>query len=315
MLIVYLIARRLGQLVLILLAVSFLTFMIVHILPGDVAAAVLGEFATPEQMEIVRNRMGLNEPVLLRYVHWLMDALRGDFGTSLRLNIPIGPIIFERLQRSMVLALISLIVAVPLSILLGTLAAVYRGSLIDRAVTGMVVFFFAVPEYVTALTLILIFAVWTNTLPGSSMIDANAGVLSRPMSLIMPVTVISLSMLAYLSQVTRASMISALTSGYVRTAVLKGLRPRLVIFKHALRNSMQPTLVEIGLNFGYTLGGLVIIETIFSFTGIGQFLVQSVQTRDVPAIQATVLIVAAAYSIGNLIADVSSMLLNPKMRT
>lgn len=315
MLILSLIIGRLVQLSLILVAVSFLTFLIIHVLPGDVAHAILGELATPDQVEAVRDRMGLNDPIMLRYWNWFYNAIQGDFGQSLTLNTPIAPIIMERLQRSLVLAAISLAVAVPISILLGTLAAVYRDSIIDKMITGMVVLLFSLPEYVTALTLILIFAVWTNTLPGSSLIAAGSGVFARPATLILPVAVISLSMLAYLSQVTRASMIGALSSGYVRTATLKGLPRRLVIVKHALRNSMLPTLVEIGLNFGYTLGGLVIIETVFSYPGIGQFLVHSVQTRDVPSIQATILIVAAAYGIGNLLADVGAMLLNPKLRT
>jgi peptide/nickel transport system permease protein len=313
--ILYLVMGRLGQLALILLGVSFLTFVIIHVLPGDVANAILGELATPEQVEAVRVSMGLNEPLLLRYWNWLTAALRGDFGESLSMKTAIAPIIFERLQRSLVLAMLSLAVAVPISILLGTLAAVYRDSVFDKVITGVVVLLFALPEYVLALSLILVFSVWSNLLPGSSLIDANGGVFARPTSLILPVTVISVSMMAYLSQVTRASMVGALSSGYVRTATLKGLPRWLIVVKHALRNSMLPTLVEIGLNFGYALGGLVIVETVFSYAGIGQFLVASVQTRDVPSIQATVLIVAAAYGIGNLIADVGAVLLNPKLRT
>jgi peptide/nickel transport system permease protein len=315
MLALSLILRRTALLIFVLFAVSFLTFLIVHVLPGDVANAILGELATPEQVEAVRQRMGLGQPVLLRYLHWIWNFLQGDFGISLSLNAPIAPIIFGRLEKSIILAFVALGLAVPVSILLGTLAAVYRGTLYDRIITSSVVLFFALPEYVLALAFILIFAVGLELLPGSSLVAPNTSILENPSALILPVSVISIHMLAYLSQINRASMIDALDAGYVRTAVLKGLPSRLVIVKHALRNAMLPTLVEIGLNFGYTLGGLVIVETVFSYAGIGQLLVLSVQTRDVPTIQATVLIVAAAYGIGSLLADVFSILLNPKLRS
>jgi peptide/nickel transport system permease protein len=315
MLALSLILRRTALLIFVLFAVSFLTFLIVHVLPGDVANAILGELATPEQVEAVRERMGLGQPVLVRYSYWIWNFLHGDFGVSLSLNAPIAPIIFGRLEKSIILAFLALGISVPISILLGTLAAVYRGTLYDRIITSSVVFFFALPEYVLALAFILIFALGLGILPGSSLVAPNTSILDNLSALVLPVSVISIHMLAYLSQITRASMIDALDAGYVRTAVLKGLPSRLIIIKHALRNAMLPTLVEIGLNFGYTLGGLVIVETVFSYAGIGQLLVLSVQTRDVPTIQATVLIVAAAYGIGNLLADVFSILLNPRLRT
>lgn len=310
-----LILRRLVLMVLILFAVSFLTFLIVHVLPGDVANAILGDLATPDQVELVRERMGLNEPVLLRYWHWVTAFASGDFGVSLAYNTPIAPLVFERLSRSVLLALISLAVAVPVSVALGVLAAMYQGSLIDRIITGTVVLFFALPEYVVALMLILVFSIWLGWLPGSSLIPPGDGVLGHPAAIVLPVTVVTVGMLAYLSQVTRASMVAALRANYVRTATLKGLPGAVVVVKHALRNAMLPALVEIGLNFGYTLGGLVIVETVFAYAGIGQLLMMAVQSRDIPTIQAVVIVIAAAYGIGNLIADVVSIALNPKLRT
>lgn len=310
-----LILRRLVLMVLILFAVSFLTFLIVHVLPGDVANAILGDLATPDQVELVRERMGLNEPVLLRYWHWVTAFASGDFGVSLAYNTPIAPLVLERLSRSVLLALISLAVAVPVSVALGVLAAMYQGSLIDRIITGTVVLFFALPEYVVALMLILIFSIWLSWLPGSSLIPPGDGVLDHPAAIVLPVTVVTVGMLAYLSQVTRASMVAALRANYVRTATLKGLPGAIVVVKHALRNAMLPALVEIGLNFGYTLGGLVIVETVFAYAGIGQLLMMAVQSRDIPTIQAVVIVIAAAYGIGNLMADVVSIALNPKLRT
>ncbi len=310
-----LILRRVALMMAILLAVSFITFLIVHVLPGDVANAILGDFATPDQVELVRQRMGLNEPVLLRYWNWVTAFVTGDFGISLAYNTAIAPMVFERLWNSLVLALISLGIAVPVSITLGVLAAFYQGSMIDRAITGAVVLFFALPEYVIALMLILFFSIWLGWLPGTSLIPPGGSVLGNLKSIILPVTVVAIGMLAYLSQVTRASMVAALRTNYVRTAELKGLPGHVVVVKHALRNAMLPALVEIGLNFGYTLGGLVIVETIFAYPGIGQLLIMAVQSRDIPTIQVVVIVIAAAYGIGNLIADVVSIALNPKLRT
>ena len=310
-----LILRRCVLLAVTLFAVSVITFLIVNVLPGDVANAILGDLATPDQVASVRTRMGLDRPLVERYLEWAGGLLRGDFGVSLTHGRPIAPILFGRFGNSIILALISLAVAVPVSILLGVVAAVYQGSVIDRVISSAVVVAFSLPEYVLALGLILLFAMWIPILPGSSMIDPGASPLSRPAALVLPIAVIATHMLAYLSQVTRASMIATLGSGYVRTATLKGLPGWVVVARHALRNALLPTLAEIGMNFGYTLGGLVIVETVFSYAGIGQLVVMSVETRDVPTLQAAVLVVAAAYGIGNLLADIGSIALNPKLRS
>jgi len=308
------VVRRLAFMMLILVSVSFLTFLIVNVLPGDVANTILGDFATPDQVEALRQRLGLNQPVLYRYVEWAAGMVHGDFGISLKTNQPIGPTLWGRLKNSLILASLGLAVAIPIGIGLGVVAAVYKGSFLDRAITTTVVIIFALPEYVIGLALILIFSIRWNLLPASSLVLPGQSVFSNPLTLVLPIAVVALGMLAYFCQVTRASMIATLNSGYVRTAVLKGLHKRSVVVKHALRNAMIPSLAEIGLSFGYSLGGLVVIETVFSYPGIGQFLVQAIQNRDIPALQAAVIVVAAAYSIGNLIADVGSLALNPKLR-
>lgn len=282
------IVRRTVFIVIILLCVSLLTFLIVNVLPGDVANAILGDLATPETAEALREKLGLGQPVLVRYWDWISKILTGDFGVSLKSGRSIGPILADRLGNSLFLALLGLGVAIPISIFLGVIAAVYRGTFLDRAISALVVVTFSLPEYVTALCLILIFSIAWKLLPGNSFVLPGQSVLERPLALVLPVVVISLTMLAYLSQVTRASMISVLNSSYIRTAVLKGLSSRTVIVRHALRNAMIPTLAEIGLGFGYSLGGLVIVETVFSYPGIGQLLVQSVQSRDIPTLQASV---------------------------
>jgi peptide/nickel transport system permease protein len=309
------ILRRIGSLALVLVAVSMLTFGIVNVLPGDVANAVLGDLATPAQVAAVRKRMGLDQPVAERYLTWADGILHGDLGKSLQFDRPIAPILLGRLGNSAILGLLALLIAAPLSIVLGTIAAMKPGSLLDRCISGFAVGAYAVPEYVTGLIAILVFSIWLPVLPGSSLMDPNANPLSRPNALVLPVGVLVFGMLAFISQFTRASMIQALSSPYIRTAVLKGMPWRTVILKHALPNVLPPTITEIGMYFGYVIGGLVVVETLFSYAGIGQMLTNAVSFRDVPTIEAGVLVIAAAYGVGNLFADIVVLLLNPRLRS
>jgi peptide/nickel transport system permease protein len=310
-----LILRRLVLLLVVLAVVSVLTFVIVNVLPGDVAYAMLGDLGTPEQVAALRKQMGLDLPLLMRYQHWIGGMLRGDFGTSLQFSVPIAPMLLGRLGNSAILGGITLLVAVPLSVLLGVIAGVRQGRLVDRLVSGFAIIAFALPEYVTGLLLILVFSIWLPLLPGSSLMDPSANPLDRPAALVLPVAVLVLGMLAYLSQITRAGMITALESAYVRTALLKGLPGRVVVLRHALPNMLLPTLSEIGMSFGYVLGGIVIVETLFSYAGIGQMMVNAIDHRDIPVVVASVLVVAVAYGVGNLFADVTSILLNPRLRS
>jgi len=310
-----LILRRLALLLVVLFVVSVLTFGIVNVLPGDVANAMLGDLGTPEQVAALRRQMGLDLPLLTRYAHWMVGMLRGDFGTSLQFSVPIAPMLLGRLGNSAILGGITLLVAVPLSVLLGVIAGVRQGKLVDRLVSGFAIICFALPEYVTGLLLILVFSIWLPLLPGSSLMDPSANPLDRPAALVLPVAVLVIGMQAYLSQITRAGMITAMDSAYVRTAVLKGLPGWVVVLKHALPNVLLPTLSEIGMNFGYVLGGIVIVETLFSYAGIGQMMVNAIDHRDIPVVVASVLVVAVAYGVGNLLADVTSILLNPRLRS
>ncbi len=310
-----LILRRLGLLLVVLFLVSVLTFGIVNVLPGDVANAILGDLGTPEQVATLRRAMGLDLPLLPRYEAWMLGLLRGDFGVSLQFNVPIAPMLLGRLGNSAILGAITLVVAVPVAVLLGVVAGVRPGRLADRVISGFAVVAFSLPEYVVGLLLILVFSIWLPLLPGSSLMDPSANPLDRPAALVLPVAVLTLGMLAYLSQVTRAGMITAMESAYVRTAILKGLPGRVVVLKHALPNVLLPTLTEIGMNFGYVLGGIVIVETLFSYAGLGQMMVNAIDHRDIPVVEAAVLVVAVAYGVGNLLADAASILLNPRLRS
>ncbi len=308
------ILRRIGLLLPILLIVSFMTFLIVNVLPGDVAAVVLGDGASPQQLQILREKLGLDAPVLARFLSWLLHMLRGDFGTSLLYSQPIGPILATRLYNSFVLALLSLAVSAPVAILLGTVAAMNRGKLVDRVISSLTAVTFALPEFVKGLALILVFGIWLQILPGSSLIQSGTSPLSHPLILILPVLTVAIGMQPYFVQITRAGMIEALRSDYVRTAVLKGLPLHVVALKHALRNGILPAVAVIGMTFGNALGGLVVVETVFSYPGIGKLMVSAIAARDVPVIQSTVMVVAAAYALGNLLADIVSIALTPRLR-
>jgi peptide/nickel transport system permease protein len=198
--------------------------------------------------------------------------------------------------------------------LLGIVSALSPGSLFDRMTSGIATLGFALPEYVIGVWLILLFSVWLGILPGSSVLGPRESPLSRPLSLVLPIAVLALHLQAHLVQVTRASMLDTLSAPYVRTAVLKGL-PRLrIVLRHVLPNALAPTIAQVGMLFGYTLGGLIIVETLFSYPGIGSLMVSSVAARDIPVVQATILLVSAAYCLGNLLADVAAAYINPRLR-
>jgi peptide/nickel transport system permease protein len=309
------ILRRVALLVLVLFAVSVLTFGIVNVLPGDVATAILGDMATPDQVAAVRAALGLNQPLAARYLSWIGGVLQGNFGRSLQYGQPIGPMLYGRLGNSAILGLITLAIAAPSAIALGMVAALRPGGVLDRVISAFSVGTYALPEYVIGLLAILVFSIWWQILPGSSLMDPNENPLNRPEALVLPVGVLVIGMLAFISQITRASMIQVMSSAYIRTATLKGVPRWRVVLKHALPNLLPPTIAEIGMYFGYVIGGLVVVETLFSYAGLGQMMTNAVSYRDVPTIQAAVLLVAAAYGIGNLLADVAALLLNPRLRS
>jgi peptide/nickel transport system permease protein len=308
------ILRRLALLALVLAMVSILTFGIVNVLPGDVATAILGDTATPGQVIALRERMGLDQPVVTRYLIWVGGVLHGDLGKSLQYGQPIAPMLLGRLGNSAILGFLTLGIAAPASIALGMVAALRPGRIVDRAISAFAVGAYALPEYVIGLVMILAFSIWWPILPGSSLMDPNENPLMRPEALVLPVTVLVIGMLAFISQLTRASMIQVMGQAYIRTAILKGVPRWRVVLKHALPNLLPPAIAEIGMYVGYVIGGLVVVETLFSYAGLGQLMTNAVSYRDVPVIQAVVLLVAASYGIGNLMADVAALLLNPRLR-
>ena len=306
--------KRFALILLVLFLVSIIIFAIVNVLPGDVAQAVLGSEATPQQVEVMREKLGLNRPLVVRYFDWVGGVLHGDLGKSLRLDLPIAPLLVQRLKNSAALAVFALLTGVPLSVVLGVLAGVFNGRGIDRAISVVTVAALSIPEYVVGILLILIFALYIPILPASSLIAPESNPLDSIKVLVLPTVTLSLRFMAHICQLTRTSMVEALEANYVRTARLKGVPELQVVVRHAMRNALLPTITVIGMNLGWLLGGLVVVESVFSYPGVGQLMVDAVNYRDVPMIQATVLIVAFAYAFGNLAADVAYAYLNPRIR-
>jgi len=308
------VARRLLLVALVMVVVSVLIFAIIQLLPGDVAVMILGTSATPQDLAALRVRLGLGRPAALRYADWIGGAVRGEWGTSLLYQVPVRPLVLERLRQSAVLAVLALGVAVPLSIGLGVLSALRKNRLLDQLVGLVTLVSVSLPEFISGSVLILILAFRFPLFPPSSLIDPKAGLATIAPSLVLPTLTLVLALLAHMTRMTRASMIEVLDTPYVRAARLRGLRPRRVILRHALRNALLPTVGIVAINVGFLLGGIVVVETVFAYPGLGRLLVDAVNHRDVPVIQMAALVVAVSYALANLAADVVYAYLDPRIR-
>ncbi|WP_045390882.1 ABC transporter permease [Falsirhodobacter sp. alg1] len=286
-----------------LFVVSVLVFGITQILPADAAVMMLGENATPEALEALRQQMGLNDPVWLQYLHWAGGVIRWDFGISMRTGQPVGPALFSALGTSLTLAVLALALMLVLAVPMGIIAAVRRGKLADLAVGFLSYVGVSLPEFVTATLAVLLIADFWGWLPPAGYIPLTQDFVGGIERLILPVTVVSVMMIAHVSRMVRSELVDVMHTDYVRAARLKGLHPRRVLFRHGLRNALLPTITIVALDVGYLLGGVIVVEEIFSIPGIGRSLMSAIQARDLPVIQAGVMIMAATYSIVNFAAD------------
>jgi peptide/nickel transport system permease protein len=297
-----------------MLVVSIVVFGITQVLPADAAVTLLGENATPEALAAVRERLGLGDPVLLQYWHWLSHLLEGDFGVSMRTGQKVGPAMFLALSRSLILAacaiLLMLVVAVPL----GILAALRRGGPVDL-VAGLVSYLgVSLPEFVTGTLLLVLMADKLQFLPATGYVPLGENFVEGLRHLALPVLTVSLILIAHVSRMVRSEMIDVLHSDYVRAARLKGLSPGTVLFRHALRNALMPVITIAALDIGYVLGGIIVVEEIFALPGIGRALIVAIEGRDLPAIQAGALIMAGTYAIANFAADIAYALIDKRIR-
>ena len=297
-----------------LLFVSVLVFVGTEILPGDVAHAILGQGATPELVEQIRDRLGLNEPLYVRYFVWLKNFLVGDFGASLANGADIGTEISRRASNTILLAACTALIAVPLSVILGLAAAVKPGGLVDRIITSSSLALISFPDFLVAVVLVTIFAIKLRWLPAIASIRPDFTILDWLRVLVLPVMALTFTILAHMVRMTRSAVLNVLSSPAIEMAILKGVPRRRLLLRHALPNAFGPIVNVIALNLAYLISGVVVIETLFNFPGLGRYMVEAVTNRDVPIVQTCAMIFCSFYVLLNMSADILSIMSNPRVR-
>jgi peptide/nickel transport system permease protein len=308
------IVRRLGFLLLTLLLTSIIVFLVTQALPGDVARVILGREAGEAAVQALRQKLGLNLPIPVQYYHWLRNFVTGNWGASFTSQTDVFTPVMQRLRNSMMLLAVTLAISVPVAVSLGVVAGLKQNTLIDYAISISALSVVGLPESVTGLILIQILAFGLDLFPANSSIAPDAGFFEALPMLILPALTATLVLLAYVARLTRAGAVEELKKAYVRTATLKGLPRRSVIFKHVLRNALLPTITVIAISFGWLISGLVVTENVFSYPGLGRLLVFAINRRDLPVIQAVAMVTVLAYALANLAADLIYAYLNPRIR-
>ncbi|MFD2738902.1 ABC transporter permease [Sulfitobacter aestuarii] len=307
------ILSRLAMGMVTLLVVTLVIFSAVELLPGDIATETLGQSATPETLAAFRAKLNLDEPVYVRYGTWLWQALQGDFGVSLSNRRPIAELIATRAGNTFFLAAYAAAIAVPIAVLLGMLAALYRNSIFDRMISGSTLVAISFPEFFIAYILILAFSVWLGWFPSLASVDAATAFSERLYRTFLPALTLTLIVMAHMMRMTRAAIINLLALPYIEMAGLKGMKRWRVIAVHALPNALAPIINVVALNLAYLIVGVVLAEVVFVYPGLGQLLVDSVANRDVTVVQAACLIFAATYILLNMAADILSIIANPQL--
>jgi len=307
------IAQRLALGLLTLWAVSIVIFMAVELLPGDFAEAVLGQAATPETVAAFRRELGLDQPAIFRYLGWLGDILQGDFGRSFASNREISELVGPRVVNTLFLAAYAACIAVPIALTLGILAALYRNSLYDRSVNVGALAAISSPEFFAAYILIYFFSVQNAFFPSIARITEFTTFGDRLEMLFLPAVTLTLVTMAHMMRMTRAAIINLMASPYIEMARLKGLPRGRIIVKHALPNALSPIINVVAINLAYLIVGVVVVEVVFAYPGLGQLFVDSVIKRDMPVVQSASLVFAVTYILMNLSADILSILSNPRL--
>lgn len=297
-----------------LLVVSMLIFIGIQLLPGNAATAILGQTATPQAVAALNQQLGLDQPALSRYLAWLAGVLHGDFGQSFTSREAIAPVLIDRLTNTLSLALFTAIVAVPLALVIGFISARYHGSWIDRLLNLFTRAAVSLPEFFSGYLLILIFSITLFWLPSNSSISDDMPLGDRLQAVALPCMTLILAILGHMSNMTRAALLSAQNAAWVDTALMKGLSPSAILFRHVLPNAWGPIINVIVLNLAWLMVGVVIVENIFVYPGLGQYMVDSISKRDIPVIQDCALLLAGIYILLNLLADVVALLANPRLR-
>ncbi|NLG70458.1 MAG: ABC transporter permease [Chloroflexi bacterium] len=308
------ILRRMAFLLLTFLLTSLLIFIVTQFLPGDVARVILGREAGEAALEALRAELGLNDPPPVQYINWLGRFLRGDWGQSFSTRSAIRPVVLERLGNSLLLAGFTLLIAAPLALLLGVIAGLNENKFLDHLISVTSLSVVGLPEFVTGLFLIQIFAFRLRLFPANASIRPGASFAEILPQLVLPALTATLVLLAYIARMTRSGVVEELKRPYVRTATLKGLPRRQVIVRHVLRNALLPAITVIAISSGWLISGLIVIENVFNYPGLGRLLVFAIDRRDLPLLQAVTLVTVLGFSLANLAADLLYAWLNPRIR-
>ncbi|MGH2450384.1 MAG: ABC transporter permease [Candidatus Limnocylindria bacterium] len=306
--------KRLGLAAITLFILSLIVFFGAQVLPGNVARRILGNLADQAAVDRLNEELGTDRPLQTQYWDWISGFFQGDLGDSLAYGVPVSGLVGDAMVASLKLAALAFVIVVPLAILGGVVAALKRDRLLDRVITIGGLSLTVVPEFVTGIMLILVFALWIDVLPVSASAPGGSGLLTQLEYLLLPALTLVILLFGYIARITRAGTIESLDADYTRTAVLKGLPRRTVIRRHVLRNSLLPTIAVVATQTGYLIGGLVVIETLFNYPGMGRLIFTAANQKDFPLLQSGVLIVGIVFLIATLLADLAYSLLNPRIR-
>ncbi len=306
--------KRLVTVIAILAVMSVAIFSITQVLPGDVAHMIVGQFATDDQIHAVRARLHLDDPGYVQYLRWAGGLVHGDFGVSMMMERPLGPMISEAIARSAVLAGISIVLVAAIGIWLGVYSGVRRGTKADRLISVGSYFFISVPEFFWAILAIMLFTGYLGWFPSTGYAPLSEGFWNWAKHIVLPVATLVSGLVAHVSRLTRSSMIETMQAQYIVAARAKGLSEGVVIRRHALRNALVPTITVLAIDVGLLMGGIVVVETVFSYPGLGRLLIFAIEQKDLPLIQAGILAVTAVYALANLAADLLYAFFNPRIR-
>lgn len=308
------VAKRVAMIAVILVIISGVIFVVTQALPGNVARMIAGQFASPDVIAAIQQKLGLNDSLLTQYWRWARGILSGDLGQSLIMERPIGPMLRDALANSALLASISIVLVTVVGISLGVVAAIKHNSTLDHGISVFTFLGISVPEFFWGIVLILVFAGYLHWLPSGGAGNVSAGWVAWASHLVLPALTLTFALIAHVSRMTRSSMLETLRSPYVLFARAKGVPERVVLVRHALRNALLPTITVIAIDVGLLIGGVVVVETVFSYPGLGRLLIFAIERHDLPLIQASVLVIAAIYCFANLVADLLYAYFNPKIR-
>ena len=298
-----------------LFIVSLITFVGVEVLPGDACTTYLEGEAYGAALEACYKRLGLDIPAYERYVSWAIGVIQGDFGYSLSGEMKINDVLGPRVKNSLVLASASILIGIPIALLLGIITALWRDKMPDIIISTFTIFSMTIPEFISATLLILIVAIWLEWLPGIVIVPTGASVSELLPNIILPVIAISMIMTAHMARMVRSSVIQVMASDYVQMAILKGVPYWKMVFKHVLPNALLPAINVVALTIAWLLGGVVVTEVVFNYPGLGRLVIESISNRDLPVVQALAIILASIYVIINLIADLLTLMLNPRLKS